>query len=85
MMLISLDRLRLASKEISSQAKDKSRDKSTGLENKSDKQTIALAEKLGLKSASNKDSKDSLQDGSSAKADISKTLKSTKPQNKNVP
>ena len=39
----------LNSKEISSQAKDKSRDKSTGLENKSDKQMIALAEKLGLK------------------------------------
>ena len=45
----------LKSRENFSQTKDKSEDKSTRLENKSDKQTIALAEKLGLESGSKKE------------------------------
>lgn len=74
----------LNSKESSSQTKDKSENKSTRLANKSDKETIALAEKLGLESGSNKDSKELRQDVSSRKADIPKTLKPAELQNKNA-
>ena len=74
----------LNSKEISSQAKNTSEEKSTRLENKSDKQTIALAEKLGLESGSKKESKDLRQNVSLPKADIKETLKPTKGQNTNA-
>lgn len=71
-------------KETSPQTRDKSGNKSTRLENKSDNQTIALAEKLGLESGSNKNSKELRQDFSSPTADIPKILKPTKGQNKNA-
>ena len=74
----------LNSKETSSQTNDKSEKKRTRLENKSDKQTTALAEKLGLESESNKDSKDLPQNVSSPTAVIPKTPQPTKGQNKNA-
>ena len=67
-----------------SQTKDTSEEKSTRLENKSDKQTIALAEKLGLESGSKNESKDLRQNVSLPKADIQETIKPNKGQNKNA-
>ena len=74
----------LKSKENFSQTKDKSENKSTRLENKSDKQTIELAEKLGLESASNKQKKDLRQGGASPKVANPKKIKTSKRQNKNA-
>ena len=74
----------LKSRENFSQTKDKSENKSTGLENKSDKQTIELAQKLGLENGSNKRKKDLRQDGASPKVANPKTIKTSKRQNKNA-
>ena len=72
----------LNSKEIFSQTKDTSEEESTRLENKSDKQTIALAEKLGLESGSNKEKRFTAR-WFIPKAE-SKNTKTNKRQNKNA-